>query len=55
MGESTGYGFAAVQVVERLRVVHSMIAAAQAEEVELMTQLYRLRREQQLELGVGAL
>ncbi|MGW4118923.1 DUF222 domain-containing protein [Nocardia sp. NPDC004711] len=55
MSESTGEGFAAVQVVERLRVVHSMIAAAQAEEVELMTQLYRLRREQQLELGVGAL
>ncbi|MFE3259775.1 DUF222 domain-containing protein [Nocardia sp. NPDC059091] len=55
MSESAGDGFAAVQVVERLRVVHSMIAAAQAEEVELMTQLYRLRREQQLELGVGAL
>ncbi|MEV6767277.1 DUF222 domain-containing protein [Nocardia sp. NPDC051030] len=47
--------FSALEVVERLRVVHSMIAVAQAEEVELMTRLYRLRRGQQLALGVGQL
>ncbi|WP_198347363.1 HNH endonuclease signature motif containing protein [Nocardia terrae] len=42
-------------VVEQLRVVHSQIAALQAEEIALMTQLYQLRRAQQLDLGVGYL
>ncbi|MRH85903.1 DUF222 domain-containing protein [Nocardia sp. SYP-A9097] len=42
------------ELVERLAAVHSVIAANQAEEAALMTQLYRLRRAQQLELGVRA-
>ncbi|GAB2558597.1 HNH endonuclease signature motif containing protein [Nocardia heshunensis] len=42
-------------VVAQLRDVHSQIAALQAEEVALMTALYRLRREQQLDLGVSNL
>ncbi|MFE3192911.1 DUF222 domain-containing protein [Nocardia sp. NPDC059240] len=42
-------------VVAQLRDVHSQIAALQAEEIALMTALYRLRREQQLELGVSNL
>ncbi|SUA77544.1 Domain of uncharacterised function DUF222 [Nocardia otitidiscaviarum] len=48
-GEATSY-----ELVARLREVHAQIAAAQAEEVELMTRLYRLRRAQQLEAGVAA-
>ncbi|MGW4118668.1 DUF222 domain-containing protein [Nocardia sp. NPDC004711] len=55
MVESADDMLAAAEVVERLQVVHSMIAAAQAEEIGLMTRLYRLRRAQQLALGVGAL
>ncbi|MFE2997205.1 DUF222 domain-containing protein [Nocardia sp. NPDC059246] len=55
MAESADDMLAATEVVERLEVVHSMIAAAQAEEIDLMTRLYRLRRAQQLALGVGAL
>ncbi|MFC7428083.1 HNH endonuclease signature motif containing protein [Nocardia tengchongensis] len=55
MSECADDTFSAVEVVERLRVVHSMIAVAQAEEIALMAQLYRLRRAQQLALGVGAL
>ncbi|MBF6240608.1 DUF222 domain-containing protein [Nocardia otitidiscaviarum] len=47
--EATSY-----ELVARLRAVHAQIAAAQAEEVELMTRLYRLRRAQQLEAGVAA-
>ncbi|MGW4244533.1 DUF222 domain-containing protein [Nocardia sp. NPDC004722] len=42
-------------VVAHLRAVHSQIAALQAEEVALMTSLYHLRREQQLDLGVSNL
>ncbi|MBF6132876.1 DUF222 domain-containing protein [Nocardia otitidiscaviarum] len=42
------------ELVERLQAVHTQIAAAQAEEVALMTRLYRLRRAQQLEAGVAA-
>ncbi|GAB2517667.1 HNH endonuclease signature motif containing protein [Nocardia heshunensis] len=42
-------------VVAQLRDVHSQIAALQAEEVALMTALYHLRREQQLDLGVSNL
>ncbi|MFE3958356.1 hypothetical protein ACFXPS_29785 [Nocardia sp. NPDC059091] len=55
MVESADDTLAATEVVERLQVVHSMIATAQAEEIGLMTRLYRLRRSQQLALGVGAL
>ncbi|WP_306361539.1 DUF222 domain-containing protein [Nocardia sp. CC227C] len=46
--EDTSY-----ELVARLRAVHAHIAAAQAEEVALMTRLYRLRRAQQLEAGVA--
>ncbi|WP_460721988.1 HNH endonuclease signature motif containing protein [Nocardia heshunensis] len=42
-------------VVAQLRDVHQQIAALQAEEIALMTALYRLRREQQLDLGVSNL
>ncbi|GAB2508925.1 HNH endonuclease signature motif containing protein [Nocardia heshunensis] len=42
-------------VVAQLRDVHSQIAALQAEEIALMTALYHLRREQQLDLGVSNL
>ncbi|WP_306356193.1 MULTISPECIES: HNH endonuclease signature motif containing protein [unclassified Nocardia] len=42
------------ELVARLQAVHAHIAAAQAEEVALMTRLYRLRRTQQLEAGVAA-
>ncbi|MEC3918252.1 HNH endonuclease signature motif containing protein [Nocardia sp. CDC160] len=55
MGEIADDLLAANAVVERLRAVHSEIAALQAEEVALMTQLYRIRRAEQLELGVGQL
>ncbi|MFE3058193.1 DUF222 domain-containing protein [Nocardia sp. NPDC059239] len=54
MVESADDMLAAAEVVERLQVVHSMIATAQAEEIGLMTRLYQLRRAQQLALGVGA-
>ncbi|MEC3953548.1 DUF222 domain-containing protein [Nocardia sp. CDC153] len=55
MGEIADDLLAANAVVERLRAVHSEIAALQAEEVALMTRLYRIRRAEQLELGVGQL
>ncbi|WP_460724718.1 HNH endonuclease signature motif containing protein [Nocardia heshunensis] len=42
-------------VVAQLRDVHQQIAALQAEEIALMTALYHLRREQQLDLGVSNL
>ncbi|WP_330184688.1 HNH endonuclease [Nocardia sp. NBC_01503] len=54
MGEIAAIGLTSYDLVERLRAVHSRIAAGQAEEAELMAQLYRLRRAQQLELGVRA-
>ncbi|MEC3952547.1 DUF222 domain-containing protein [Nocardia sp. CDC153] len=55
MGEIAVEEYFSTEVVERLRAVHSQIAALEAEEVALMTLLYRRRREQQLELGVGLL
>ncbi|WP_067570830.1 HNH endonuclease signature motif containing protein [Nocardia acidivorans] len=54
MGESAVAELTSYELVERLRAVHSRIAVGQAEEAELMTRLYRLRRAQQLELGVRA-
>ncbi|MRH88295.1 DUF222 domain-containing protein [Nocardia sp. SYP-A9097] len=54
MGESAVAELTSYELVERLQAVHSRIAVGQAEEAELMTQLYRLRRAQQLELGVRA-
>ncbi|MTJ66179.1 DUF222 domain-containing protein [Nocardia seriolae] len=55
MSEIADDAFAALGVVERLRAVHSEIAVLQAEEAALMTELYRMRREEQLDLGVGQL
>ncbi|BEK94932.1 HNH endonuclease signature motif containing protein [Nocardia seriolae] len=55
MSEIADQAFAALAVVEELRAVHSEIAALQARETALMTQLYRMRREEQLDLGVGQL
>ncbi|WP_306359079.1 HNH endonuclease signature motif containing protein [Nocardia sp. CC227C] len=46
--EDTSY-----ELVRRLQAVHAQVAATQAEEVALMTRLYRLRRAQQLEAGVA--
>ncbi|WP_330183896.1 HNH endonuclease [Nocardia sp. NBC_01503] len=54
MSETAVEGLTGYQLVERLAAVHSVIAAKQAEEAALMTRLYRLRREQQLEVGVRA-
>ncbi|WP_405489156.1 DUF222 domain-containing protein [Nocardia sp. NBC_00511] len=54
MNETAADSLSATELVARLRAVHSTIAVAQAEEVELMTALYRMRREQQLERGVRA-
>ncbi|WP_162958229.1 HNH endonuclease signature motif containing protein [Nocardia yunnanensis] len=55
MGDIADEIATAQAVVARLRVVHSQVAAWQAEEVSLMTALYHLRREQQLECGVAYL
>ncbi|WP_157514336.1 HNH endonuclease signature motif containing protein [Nocardia concava] len=55
MGEFADDWANTFEVVEQLRVVHSRIAALQAEETALMTQLYEARRAQQLEVGVGQL
>ncbi|OJF77860.1 hypothetical protein NS14008_01655 [Nocardia seriolae] len=55
MSEIADDAFVTVAVVEELRAVHSEIAALQAREIELMTRLYRMRREEQLDLGVGQL
>ncbi|WP_405487619.1 DUF222 domain-containing protein [Nocardia sp. NBC_00511] len=54
MNETAADSLSATELVARLRAVHSTIAVAQAEEVALMTALYRMRREQQLERGVRA-
>ncbi|WP_167333449.1 HNH endonuclease signature motif containing protein [Nocardia concava] len=55
MGEFADDWASTFGVVEQLRVVHSRIAALQAEETALMTQLYEARRAQQLDVGVGQL
>ncbi|MCU1648838.1 MAG: hypothetical protein JWN03_9113 [Nocardia sp.] len=55
MSECTAEELTSYELVERLQAVHSAVAMAQAEEVALTTQLYRLRRSQQLEFGVAAL
>ncbi|WP_167333410.1 HNH endonuclease signature motif containing protein [Nocardia concava] len=55
MGEFADDWANTFEVVEQLRVVHSRIAALQAEETALMTRLYEARRAQQLEVGVGQL
>ncbi|SUD47551.1 Domain of uncharacterised function DUF222 [Nocardia otitidiscaviarum] len=54
MSETVAVEATSYELVARLRAVHAQIAAAQAEEVALMTRLYRLRRAQQLEAGVAA-
>ncbi|MCP9621637.1 DUF222 domain-containing protein [Nocardia otitidiscaviarum] len=54
MSETVAVEATSYELVARLREVHAQIAAAQAEEVALMTRLYRLRRAQQLEAGVAA-
>ncbi|WP_405485813.1 DUF222 domain-containing protein [Nocardia sp. NBC_00511] len=54
MNETAADSPTATELVARLRAVHSTIAVAQAEEVALMTALYRMRRGQQLERGVRA-
>ncbi|WP_405486032.1 DUF222 domain-containing protein [Nocardia sp. NBC_00511] len=54
MNETAADSLSATELVARMRAVHSTIAVAQAEEVALMTALYRMRREQQLERGVRA-
>ncbi|WP_157390137.1 HNH endonuclease signature motif containing protein [Nocardia terrae] len=55
MTETAADLFAAYAVIEELRVVHSEIAAMEARQVALMTALYTLRREEQLDLGVAYL
>ncbi|SUA78994.1 Domain of uncharacterised function DUF222 [Nocardia otitidiscaviarum] len=54
MSDTAEVELTSYELVERLQAVHTQIAAAQAEEVALMTRLYRLRRAQQLEAGVAA-
>ncbi|WP_282778464.1 HNH endonuclease signature motif containing protein [Nocardia sp. CC201C] len=54
MSETVAVEVTSYELVARLRAVHAQIAAAQAEEVALMTRLYRLRRAQQFEAGVAA-
>ncbi|WP_405490606.1 DUF222 domain-containing protein [Nocardia sp. NBC_00511] len=54
MNETAADSLSATELVARLRAVHSTIAVAQAEEVALMTALYRMRRTQQLQRGVRA-
>ncbi|GAB0101774.1 HNH endonuclease signature motif containing protein [Nocardia sp. JMUB6875] len=55
MGEFADRWANTFEVVEQLRVVHSRIAALQAEEAALMTRLYEARRAEQIDLGVGLL
>ncbi|WP_157390532.1 HNH endonuclease signature motif containing protein [Nocardia terrae] len=55
MTETAAELFAARAVIEELRVVHSEIAVLEAKQMALMTALYTLRREEQLDLGVAYL
>ncbi|AYF74354.1 HNH endonuclease [Nocardia yunnanensis] len=55
MGDIADDMATAQAVIARLQAVHSDIAVLQAEEMALMTALYHLRREQQLECGVAYL
>ncbi|NNH71882.1 DUF222 domain-containing protein [Nocardia uniformis] len=54
MSDSAELDLTSYELVERLEAVHARVAVGQAEEVALMTRLYRMRRAQQIELGVAA-
>lgn len=54
MSDTAQVDLTSYELVEQLEAVHARVAAGQAEEVALMTRLYRMRRAQQLELGVAA-